>query len=218
MVDDLDFYCLCNLPEPPKWIINEVRKSIHIGSDIQFITRPTYDTKTGELSPELLEKFKNTTEFHLNNNIYKRATYRRYNLPDSVSDWDRENIGEFGQVGSQVMFDGQAFTPHSDGGPRRYILNYLIDAGGAEVMTQWFQEQDCELIREGPALQFPEGQNLTLVKSTVIPDKSWTAIFGKVIHSVVGIENRRVQLSIGLSAEEFLKLKERHGIMLNYHG
>jgi len=218
MVDDLDFYCLCDLPEPPKWVVNEVRKSIHLGNDIQFVTRPTYDPKTGELSPELLKKFKSTKEFHLNGHTYKRATYRRYNLPDRVAEWVKENIGEFGQVGSQLMFAGQAFTPHSDGGPRRYILNYLIDAGGPEVMTQWFQEQNYDLIREGPALQFPEGENLTLIKSTVIPEKSWTAIFGKVIHAVVGIEHSRVQLSIGFSAEEFLKLKERHGIMLKYHG
>jgi hypothetical protein len=218
MTDDLDFYCICDLPEPPKWLINEVRKSIHVGTDIQFMTRPTYDPKTGEVSPELLEKFKTTDSFALNGNTHRRATYRRYNLSDRVSDWVRENIGEFSQVGSQLMHEGQAFTPHSDGGPRRYIINYLIDAGGPDVMTQWFQQHDCELIREGPALQFPSGDGLSLIKSIVIPEKSWTCLFGKVIHSVVGIKTRRVQLSIGFSAEEFLKLKERHAIMLKYHG
>jgi hypothetical protein len=222
MTDDLDFYCLCDLPTPPDWLIADVKKSILLGikynQNAQFVTRPTYDPDTLEVSKELQKKFHTTKEFVLNGTTWQRALYRRYEISQKSCDWIREHIGAYSQAGSQVIYQGQSFAPHTDGGPRRYILNYLIDAGGDHVATQWFQEKNRELIREGPALQYPEGENLQLVKSVVIPTATWTVLFGKVIHSVVNVQTKRLQISISFSAEEFFKLKERHGIMLKYHG
>ena len=222
MTDDLNFYCLCNLPTPPEWLIADVKKSIHFGirynRGSQFVNRPTYDPDTLEESRDLLKKFQSTKEFVLNGTTWQRALYRRYEISQESCNWIREHIGDYSQAGSQVIYQGQSFAPHTDGGPRRYILNYLIDAGGDHVATQWFREKNRELIREGPALQYPEGENLELVKSTVIPTATWTALFGKVIHSVVNVESQRLQLSVSFSAEEFLKLKERHAIMMQYHG
>jgi hypothetical protein len=222
MTDNLDFYCICDLPEPPDWLIADVKKSILLGikynREPQFVTRPTYDPDTLQVSKELQKKFHTTKEFVLNGKIWQRALYRRYEISEESCNWIRTNIGDYSQAGSQVIYQGQSFAPHTDGGPRRYILNYLIDAGGADVATQWFQEQNRELVREGPALQYPEGEKLELVKSVVIPDATWTVLFGKVIHSVVNVATQRLQLSISFSAEEFLKLKERHAIMLKYHG
>lgn len=222
MTDNLDFYCLCDLPTPPDWLVADVKKSILLGlkynRGAQFVTRPTYDPDTLKESEELEQKFHTKKEFVLNGQSWQRAAYRRYEISEESCQWIRTNIGAYSQAGSQVIYNGQSFAPHTDGGPRRYILNYLIDPGGTSVSTQWFQEQGRELIREGPALQYPEGERLNLVKSVVIPDATWTVLFGKVIHSVVNVETKRLQLSISFSAEEFLKLKERHAIMLKYHG
>jgi hypothetical protein len=222
MTDDLNFYCLCDLPTPPDWLIADVKKSISLGIEhnigLQFHIRPTYDPDTLKVSRLLQKKFQDTKEFVLNGTTWQRALYRRYEISKESGDWIREYVGDYSQAGSQVMYQGQAFSPHTDGGPRRYILNYLIDAGGSDVATQWFQEQGRELVREGPALQYPEGEKLELVKSVIIPTATWTALFGKVIHSVVNLEKERLQLSVSFSAEEFLKLKERHGIMMQYHG
>jgi hypothetical protein len=221
-MNDNDIYCYCNLPTPPDWLIADVKKSINLGIKYnrspQFVSRPTYDPDTLLESKKLEEKFHTTKEFVLNGTTWQRAVYRRYEISSESGAWIREHIGEYSQAGSQIIYRGQSFSPHTDGGPRRYILNYLIDAGGTDVATQWFREHNRDLIREGPALQYPEGENLELIKSETIPTATWTALFGKVIHSVVNVETQRLQLSVSFSAEEFLKLKERHGIELTYHG
>jgi hypothetical protein len=147
-----------------------------------------------------------------------RAIYRRYNISERAGQWVLDNIGPYSQMGAQLMRDGDAFTPHTDGGPRRYILNYLIQNGGPEVKTQFFQEPGYELYRDGPALQIPIAGRLQLVADTIAPEGTWMALYGKVIHAVTNIKSSRIQFSISFSAEEFKQLKEKHNIELTYHG
>ena len=156
--------------------------------------------------------------FALNGNTQQRAVYRRYHLGEQARAWVTEHIGEYSEMGSQLMRNGSAFTPHTDGGKRRYILNYLIDAGGTGVETQWFCEKGQTLVRDCQAMQFPNASKLDLIKTVVIPEKTWSMIYGKIIHAVVGMTNKRIQLSISFSAEEFKKLKDKHNIELTYYG
>jgi hypothetical protein len=213
--NDNDFYCYCNLPVPPEWLIEEIKESVDYGynnnTNMQFEKRPI----TAE-QEKLFTASKNF--FKLEGKNYKRAIYRRYNLSEKAGQWVTDNIGPYSQMGSQLMRDGGSFTPHTDGGPRRYIINYLIDAGGPEVKTQFFEEPGYGLYREGPALQLPITGHLKLVRSIVAPEGSWMALFGKVLHAVVDIKSPRIQFSISFSAEEFKNVKEKHGIDLTYHG
>ena len=212
MINDLDFYCLCDLPTPPPAVIREIITSINDEKNPQFVTRSS-------ITDEQKKIIHTTSHFSVGNETYRRSLYRRYNLGKLSEDWIRGNIAEeYTQMGSQVMRNGDAFFPHTDGGPRRYILNYLIDAGGDNVETQWYQEPGHGIVREGNAMQWPGDSMLETIQSEVFPVNSWTCLFGKVIHGVVGLTKPRIQLSMGFSAEEFLKLKERHAIMLKYHG
>jgi len=67
-------------------------------------------------------------------------------------------------------------------------------------------------------LQFPFTDQLQLVKSTVFEVGSWTALYGKVIHSVTNLTGKRIALSIAISKEEFAKLKEQYNLELKYYG
>lgn len=206
-----DLFCVCDMPVPPTGVVAEIVASIKANADPQFTIRKT-------VTDRQLKAIHNSSHFFVGKEKYSRAMYRRYNLGKLTDEWIRDNIAdEYSQMGSQVMQNGAAFFPHTDGGPRRYILNYLIDAGGDQVETRWYQEPGYGLYREGDAMQWPENSNLQVVHSEIFPEKSWTCLFGKVIHGVVGLTSPRMQLSISFSAEEFLKLKERHGIMLSYH-
>lgn len=216
MINDTDLYCYCKLPIPPADVIADLRKSVTegfaSGKNLQFLTRSS-------VTPEQHVQLKTKREFDMNGKTYRRAIYRRYDISEESIQWVRDYITDnFGQVGSQLICDGEVFTPHTDGGPREYILNYLVDAGGPAVETQWYQEIGHPLYRPGIALQYPEATNLELVKSIIIPEGTWTLLYGKVIHSVAEVTDKRVQLSIALSKEEFLKLKKQHGFELTYHG
>jgi hypothetical protein len=203
-----EFYCISELPKPPLDVIKEIITS----KNPQFITRSSITDQQKKI-------IHNTSHFSIGDETYRRSLYRRYNLGKLSEDWVRCNIAEeYTQLGSQVMHSGDAFFPHTDGGPRRYILNYLIDTGGDNVETRWYQEPGYGIVRDGDAMQWPGNSTLETIQSEVFPVNSWSCLFGKVIHGVVGLTSPRIQLSIGFSAEEFLKLKERHGIMLKYHG
>lgn len=215
MTEDNDFFCYCDLPSLPEWLTQEILESVEVGysdnANLQFEKRP--------MTLEQIKQFDASKNFFkMSGRHYKRAIYRRYNLSENARQWVLDNIGEYSQMGSQLMRNGDAFTPHTDGGPRRYILNYLVEAGGPNVETQFLEEPEHGLIREGSPLQIPDGSKLILVKSIVAPEKSWMMIFGKIVHSVVGIKSKRIQLSISFSAEEFRKLKDKHNITLKYYG
>jgi len=213
MIEDNELYAFCDFPELPDWLVAEIRKSVdvgfHLGKNIQFEKRP--------ITKEQEQGFKKGL-FELSGVGQQRAVYRRYNLSEEAVAWVNNNIGEYSQMGSQLMRNGSAFTPHTDGGPRRYILNYLVDAGGDSVETQFLLERGHDIFRDGPPMQIPNGDNLELIKTVIAPEKSWMMIYGKVIHAVVGMSTKRIQLSISFSAEEFKKLKDKHNITLKYHG
>jgi len=211
MIDTKDFFAICDMPLPPAGVVAEIVTSIKNDNDPQFTLRKSITTQQ-------LKAIHTSSHFTVGQERYSRAIYRRYNLGKLTDEWIRDTIAsEYSQMGSQVMHKGDAFFPHTDGGPRRYILNYLVDAGGDAVETRWYQEPRFPLYREGDAMQWPDSSDLTVIHTEIFPVKSWTMLFGKVIHSVVGLTSPRMQLSISFSAQEFLKLKERHGIMLNYH-
>lgn len=216
MIPDSSFFCLCQFPALPENISNLVVTSaiegVANGKNTQFITRSS-------ITPEQVKAFNSTRQLVLNNKIYKRAYYRRYDTDDQVAIWIRENITpNFSQVGSQIIYDGGAFSPHTDGGPREYILNYLIDPGGTNVETQWFIESGKDLQRPGDALQYPDPSSLKKVKSTCFPKGSWSLLYGKIIHAVAGVDGQRVQLSIALPKEEFKRLKDLYNLDLKYYG
>lgn len=213
MIQNSDIYSFCNFPPVPDWLESEIRKSVELGfnfnKNLQFDKRP--------MTKEEDNGFKRNI-FELNGNTQQRAVYRRYHLSEQAVAWVTEHIGEYSEMGSQLMRNGSAFTPHTDGGKRRYILNYLVDAGGTDVETQWFCEKGQTLVRDCQPMQFPDASKLDLIKTVVIPEKTWSMIYGKIIHAVVGMTNKRIQLSISFSAEEFKKLKDKHNIELTYYG
>lgn len=213
---DSDFFCLCDFPELPSEVAQYVRDSalegITNGTGLQFLTRSS-------VTADQRKAFFSSKHFMMNDQVYTRAWYRRYDVESPVVDWVHKNISEnCNQIGSQIIYNGESFSPHTDGGPREYILNYNIDAGGDHVETQWFKDPNHPLIREGDPVQYPDPRNLQLVKTTVVPAKQWFLLYGKIIHAVTGVTGKRLQLSIALSKEEFKRLKERYNLDLKYYG
>lgn len=213
MIADNEIFACPQMPHPPEWLVQQVLDSVDVGyrenKNVQFETRAHTEQEGIDMRIK---------PFVLAGSTHQRAIYRRYELDERAAEWVRQSIGPYSQLGSQLMRDGTAFTPHTDGGPRRYIANYIIHTGGPEVKTQWFRQPGHDVIREGRPLQFPVAVDLELVKSTIFPQRGWSVIFGKIIHAVTNMTSPRVQISISFSDEQFKQLKERWAIDLKYYG
>lgn len=216
MFNDSDFFCLCNFPKLPEnisqLVVDSASRGIKGQAETQFLTRSS-------VTPEQRKAFNTSKNFTLNNTVYSRAWYRRYEVAPEVIEWVHKNISEnCNQIGSQIIYNGESFSPHTDGGPREYILNYNIIAGGDNVQTHWFKDPAHPLIREGEPVQYPDPSQLELVKSTTVPGGKWFMLYSKIVHAVTGVTDQRIQLSIALSKEEFKRLKERYNLDLKYYG
>lgn len=204
-----EIYCVCNFPTMPDPFVKMILDSV--GKVPQY-------SGTKRVSAATHRELFNNVDIQINNTTYTRAGYSRYEVPEVVVKWVRKNVCEnFSQIGVHIMGNGGAFSPHTDGGPRQYILNYIVDLGGSAVETKWWQEKGHSPIREGAPLQFSSTDNLELLTSTVFDNHAWTMLYGKIIHSVSNITSKRVALTIALSREEFLTLKEKYNLDLVYY-
>ena len=141
----------------------------------------------------------------LDNNNGSGSIYNRYQVSSEIFDWVTENIPlsyrpqDF-KIGIQVfrpLGDLGMYDPHTDGHRGPYVLNYLIDPGGDNVLTKWYHEEGYDLIRPKGVL-LKTFKNLTEVHSECIPQGSWFCLYARVVHAVINIERPRIALSIGI--------------------
>jgi hypothetical protein len=136
------------------------------------------------------------------------STYNRYHVSPELFEWAVANIPgrlpnkhDNFKIGIQVFRPigiNTSYDPHTDGPRGEYVLNYLIDAGGDNVLTKWYQEVNQPLVRT-PGINLKSFQNLTEVHSEHIQAGSWFCLYSRVLHTVTNIERPRISLSIGLN-------------------
>ena len=84
---------------------------------------------------------------------------------------------------------------HSDA-TRNYTLIYLLDAGGNNVVTSFYQEKDQPLNR--PNKTFVDDYGLLTKLATVcIKPRTWTVLNSTILHGVENIEHPRIAIQIG---------------------
>lgn len=217
MILESDLFCYCNLPALPKEVEDSVRKSAELGfttgHGLQFFGRKEHTPKD-----KVRSMLDNSWSFILDGKSCKHGNYKRYFTDPLVTEWVKENIiSDMSRLSVQTLRDG-AMIPHTDGPARAYILNYTIETGGDNAELQWYQEPGFPVIRPGDALQYKDPSMLQKIASSKAKQGAWIMMFGQVFHTVVGIESPRIQLSIGLTKEEFLQLKEKYKLDLKYYG
>ena len=135
------------------------------------------------------------------------SVYKRYFVSSDIFDWLASNIPvklpiDVKKIGIQTfqsMKNSTSYSPHTDGPRGQYILNYLIDTGGNNVLTKWYQEAGHSLIRE-PDLTLESFQNLTETHSEHIAQGTWFCLHSRILHTVVNIERPRISLCVGLES------------------
>lgn len=135
------------------------------------------------------------------------SVYKRYFVSSDILDWLASNIPvklpiDVRKIGIQTfqpMGSSALYSPHTDGPRGQYVLNYLIDTGGNNVLTKWYQEAGYSLIRR-PDLTLASFQNLKEVHSEHIAQGTWFCLHSRILHTVINIERPRISLAIGLES------------------
>jgi hypothetical protein len=144
------------------------------------------------------------------------SKYQRYNVPEEIYEWAKNNIlpnlkNDF-KIGIQVfkMIDNEttSYAIHTDGARGEHVLNYIIDTGGNQVHTSWYQENGCDLYRE-PGLLRNNFQDMVLKHTLLLEQHTWSMINSRILHTVNNLTRARISLSLGISADDLVYLKTK---------
>lgn len=117
--------------------------------------------------------------------------------PEDVNKWAKENISPYCHANIQEFSNGSFFFPHKDL-MRVKAINYLIETGGNEVRTCFYEPKKEYSDLPIYARTFIPYERIELVESITFTKGEWHSIDVSKIHSVENIdpEKRRVSLSL----------------------
>ncbi len=122
----------------------------------------------------------------------------RHAINPEIVEWAKQNISpEFHAIGlnCQGIEGNSVAIPHTDR-TRNWTLMWVIDPGGTDVSTVFWQEQGCEVERE-PGYYPKDYECLTAIETHVFETGRWVLLNAKVIHSVENLESVRKSIQIG---------------------
>ena len=133
--------------------------------------------------------------------MLKSSMSKRSATPPELTNWINENITSNYTESSISITDSNIsnlHAPHVDHS-RRYLLIYVLQSGGPDVVNQWYKEKTQPLKRFGqPWLAFNDYDQLEVVGSLKIPENTWAILDSQIIHSVENLINNRVTIQIGI--------------------
>jgi hypothetical protein len=185
-----ELYKFLDLPHPPAHLL----AGIDLQADPAFPVRE----KRMELGIFVHRQIKNWHGYDYS----AAANIRTKN--DQVRQWVTENINaDFVDAGVNytVLADcpegltGVSTGAHTDI-TRDYTLIYLLQAGGINPPTVFWQEMGKELIRP-PKTQGVNFDQLIQIDSITIPLHTWCIIDSRILHSVENLTHTRVALQVG---------------------
>jgi len=86
---------------------------------------------------------------------------------------------------------------------RRFLILNIIEPGGPNVITRWYQEKDKPVFRfEKPNVTPLDYSNLIELEKVCYPTNRWILMETKVIHDIQNIMSDRIAINVGLFAED----------------
>jgi len=122
----------------------------------------------------------------------------RHEINPTMVAWVQQNISrEFHAIGlnCQGTAQGGVAIPHTDR-TRNWTWMWILDAGGANVSTVFWQEQGHDRDRE-PGYYPQSYDNLEELETHVLPSNRWVLLNAKVIHSVENLQHTRKSIQVG---------------------
>jgi hypothetical protein len=187
----MDFYKVPNLPQIPSEFLQDQYLQL-IENDRNNVDRYDYGT----------EHFVNGVKINP-----LRQTNHMIVHPEFDA-WCKANIPVQGVL-KVITFIPLAetdnrFPVHTDVS-RSVVLNYIVDPGGDNVNTTFYQEQGFPIIR-GKKIAFEQADSgtvkyddLTILDTAVFKQNTWALIKSNVLHDISGMTRPRRLVSIGFT-------------------
>jgi hypothetical protein len=120
-------------------------------------------------------------------------------VDNAVTEWVEENIPEkIIGVNLQVIHSGEIITPHVDE-LRHYALNYLLERGGDDVRTN-FYDVHLDWTHQRPyARTLIPFEKIMLTGSYGISEYQWHKMDINTIHSVTNLDPTKKRISLSCS-------------------
>lgn len=133
-----------------------------------------------------------------NNKHYKNSLYKRWPALPNLESWIKSNIPcNFNQIGIQEInpvIKNTKLLVHCDKEPRRYTILYILDLGGENVFTNFYQEQNQPLVRNyGDVTNNLD--NLQHIASAKFKTHQWVLLNGLIMHDLDPLERPRIAIT-----------------------
>lgn len=153
---------------------------------------------------------------------YIRHTASQYYI-DKFFELIPELKGLTGDIGWQIhenslnLDSGVQMTVHTDGPRGPFVISYMIEKGGDNIITRWYQEHG-QPIERAPKIGFTKDQipyeNLTELESIEIELNRWILFRSDILHDVKPIMTRRKCFTVGFFDKDlYFYLVEKYGIL-----
>jgi hypothetical protein len=140
------------------------------------------------------------------------ASNMGYNLDDEIVDWVHKNIINKDITNIRISISNSTPEKDTNGAhcdlSRNYTLIYLLDNGGEDHETLFYQEQDKPLVRNNGE-RCPDHSKLKIVERIKIPLRTWIVLNARILHGVINIPNPRISIQVGLNSVSGLNLDDQ---------
>ena len=128
----------------------------------------------------------------------KNTHYRRWSLLPELNEWIQTNIPcQFNQLGVQIsdpVNQKAKLLAHCDNTPRRWTILYILDLGGDNIFTHFYQEKDQPLVRDYRYI-VDDYNSLEHIGSIKFEAERWIVVNGLVLHDVDFIDRPRIAIT-----------------------
>lgn len=176
-------HAIADAPVPPDWLLDQAKnidrntqaEMNNWGSD--FTERPLYHP-TG-----------------VYNNAFNHSIY----LDDAALAWARENItSETKDIRISWTYPGLARCGAHIDRTRNYTLMYLLETGGDDHETVFYQEQGVDELYRPNAHHVDDYDKLTKIVGVKLQVRRWNLLQAKILHSIENIDQGRRSIQISL--------------------
>ena len=134
----------------------------------------------------------------------KNVDCQRWEVTPELEKWIQEHIAKSDQTGYQItkpLPGVSTHLVHTDSWPRRWVLNYIPDLGGDNVITNFYREKDHPISR-GILVRPKRLDNLELLQSVKVQANRWCILNTSVLHEIINLTGPRVYVTIGIGLED----------------
>jgi hypothetical protein len=183
-----------SLPSIPRELLTDLEKFY---SNKLNVYRATLD-----LDPDTV-KFDYKTEY---NGSLDQKTFYNFEITESpLLTWLKENIATDAIQHGITVFGAYADNnrPFHIDYSRDYVLMYVTDTGGTDVITSFFKSTTRPLVLDNDTYSTFEKEELTLLDSVKIEPEKWMFMHTKVIHQVSQLTGIRRSVQLGFNYDKY---------------